>query len=112
MATTLEVKQAVNKYNGKKRITDLEVKHIWWFMRTKKLSLEDAVKAYYEDKEESKRLGYSAYIARRQEIRKDILSHCTDCPRRDSCIKNIFLEADTEYTLDDLKVIQRSECWR
>ena len=108
MYTTREIKEAVNKYNGRKRLADIEIKHIRWFIRTKNLSLEEAVKAYFEDKEETKRLSYREYLARKKEICDEIKSHCANCRMNGCCIKNVLLET---WSLDDAKTVQRSECW-
>ena len=106
----MTIHEAVYNYNGRKRIKDIEIKHIKWFMRTQNLSLEEAVEAYFIDKEEEKRLSYKDYLKRCDEICKEIESHCEGCRYNKICAKNILLRH--YYSLDDIKKIQRSECWK
>lgn len=104
----MTIKEAVYNYNGRKRLTDKEIRHIKWFMKTQSLSVEDAVKAYFEDKEQEKKLSYTEYKALHKKIRDEIRSHCQTCKYCKGCIKEILLDGEG---IADLKTIQRSECW-
>ena len=103
----MTIREAVFAYNGRKRLKDIEITHIKWFMRTQNLSVEEAVKAYFEDKE--KVLTYSEYVAEHKRICDNISSHCESCRYKDCCIKSALLE---QWTLADVKTVLRSECWK
>ncbi len=105
----MTIKEAVFNYNGRKRLKDIEISHIKWFMRTQNLSVEEAVKAYFEDKEEEKNLTYSEYKAECKRICSEISSHCADCRYKGICIKSALLE---QWALSDIKTVLRSECWK
>ncbi len=104
----MTIREAVFAYNGRKRLKDIEIKHIKWFMRTQNLSVEEAVKAYFEDKEAEKSLTYSEYVEEHARIRREILGHCANCRQRESCIKESLL---ANWALSEIKTVQRSECW-
>ena len=105
----MTIKEAVFNYNGRKKLKDIEISHIKWFMRTQNLSVEEAVKAYFEDKEAEKDLTVSEYLSERKRICSEISSHCEGCRYKGICVKSTLLE---QYALSEAKTVQRSECWK
>lgn len=106
----MTIKEAIADYTGKKRITTKEIKQVGWVVRHRNLTLAEAVKYYYTEKENDKETTLSEYLSRKSCIKKEILERCANCPRHKDCITNMFIEENQNYTLDDLKDILMSDC--